>query len=481
MKKKDNGQTAVTIFAFLVFIGIIYFFANGGKLFSASPSMQESSLGKTIWGNTVFGKDYDFTFSGTDTVFGTCNYPDNQGNCGGGLGMINSKATLKINNYDFGTVELYRASRNVGVDGRSCVGYISQGNSDCTDVLSGQVGGVKNWQPVQPSGNDKIKVGFSYEYLCKPNEGQLGCSQGWFYKLTSITPTDSRLSLTKELCPPALGNSTLVVQTFDAGTLSINSFKYPVKRFCFSQPIVATKPSGTVTSETSAYADLVYGKEVTIPAGETWTFFYQIDATGTNLPFFCDVGAIDETTKKCVYKPAIAYVCDVGAYDAVSGTCSYVPQTKAVCPTGTAYNEIDRVCEYTPDTQAVCGNGTMFDSVANKCIFRPQQETVCTGKYIFNRQTYNCEYSPSAEILCPATYSYNTASDKCEKNAETVSAPKVMQEATATITTSETPSSITSTATAQEESSKFILLLGVIALLGFVVIYLMFVRKSNNS
>lgn len=194
-----------------------------------------------------------------------------------------------------------------------------------------------------------------------------------------------------------LSETTFVAaETFGPGkTVSRNSLRLSPIAYCSQLPILVTQAGSIVDRKLEEY-QIMNDSYVTIPAGQTWTFFYV-----ANLPAAadtCSVGfTFDEATGKCQPIPGVWWFCSSGILDPVEGYCQAGPEpcemgyfdlgrnkcvyqipggsTSAICPARnllveTSAEGLER-CVYDPDPDRFCGKG-YYDKVEKVCKWVPQ-------------------------------------------------------------------------------------------------------------
>jgi len=112
-------------------------------------------------------------------------------------------------------------------------------------------------------------------------------------------------------CEIGAGNQ-LVVETFSAGkTVSMYSFRYPVHHFCPSNPVlIVDDKTAKSTSNAKIYFDLERGNLVTVPADQTYVFYYIMKNNG-EIPLTCR-DSYDPATKTCTPRVGIVFLCSEG-------------------------------------------------------------------------------------------------------------------------------------------------------------------------
>ena len=234
----------------------------------------------------------------------------------------------------------------------------------------------------------------------------------------------------------------LAIETFAGGqAIDINDLRFPVKSFCLAHPVIITSPDGSTTSA-EPYQVLITGQPVTIPADQTWSFFYVFDNSGQIVrtcpsgnaydpandycrdvhglvqvcsegvfdPAYgscviypavkeiCDIGRWDIEKQACVWNPPVLEICDTGTWSAELNACVWHPDVKAVCSQG-EFNPDNSLCEYTPIVQGTCTQGT-YDSVHKICVYAPDVTQICTkGKW--DAQKKLCVWNPPIIIDQP--------------------------------------------------------------------------------
>jgi hypothetical protein len=211
----------------------------------------------------------------------------------------------------------------------------------------------------------------------------------------------------------------LVTETFDAGTpINQYSFRFPVNYFCNEYPIIKTdEATNKVGRDYMVYRDIVDGETVTIPGGQTWTFFYVIKNNNL-IPAVCDNGTYDPELDRCVVKPGVVHVCSEGQFDPALGLCVIQAESQVICDQG-YYDVVQGLCIYHPPIQAVCLRG-IYNPDREVCEYTPEvDETACEEGYTYNEDTGKCEKYPEKTIICPGNSAYNVETDTCEYTPET--------------------------------------------------------------
>lgn len=220
------------------------------------------------------------------------------------------------------------------------------------------------------------------------------------FEITYTTPRDTipnELHYRKFSCP-LLSGYYLTAQTFKEGqTVSKNSFAINPNYFCARNPVIKTQlVTQRATTSNEEYVKIVNNEVLTVPEGETWTFFY-VPTSHFNPSIQCPNGtAYDTGTEKCVKMiSGFQYVCSSGTltYD-LSGNpvCSVTADIQVICPTGAT--QINGQCYVYGDPTMLCPPGTV--KYMDKCyfdegqIYCPEGSTMQSGKCI------------TTEINCPA-------------------------------------------------------------------------------
>ena len=203
-------------------------------------------------------------------------------------------------------------------------------------------------------------------------------------------PTDGVPSVCTEECPLPEGYM-LAIETFNPGTINIQSTRYPVQDFCLKHPAIITdnKTKQSYT-DASIYYKLVDGKSVTIPEGQTLTLFYILKVN-EQIPIICSEG-YNVNQEKCGISTGVVHICSEGQFDPERGICVIQPET--VCEKG-YYDVKEKVCVWHPPLQAICEKG------------------------IYNPDTGNCEYTPEVEGVCDVGF-YDPTKGVCLVKAEKI-------------------------------------------------------------
>ena len=372
MKKKTSK--IVFFLAFLVILAAAGFYFSGVLKFSlvsltggCPVSYFDYARGSWVTTWNCVGNDYDVNWNPAATTYATA--PS-------GKQYISTQVFKpSINGIDFGTVIWQR------------------------QPLSISDGGIKIME------NDKIQINATFLDIYIGSGGQLEPHFGG----ASINTKGvySKLQLSKSTCSLEAGDF-VAGETFAAGTaVSLSSFRYPVKSFCFSNQILVTD-SASMTSYQSKqeYVSLVEGSTVTVPAGKTMTFFYVLHQT-SDLPIVsqCSQGYWDANAQACLVNvtTGFIYVCSQGQFDPQRGLCVVQPESTLLCSEG------------------------YYDTVSQKCIINPPVTTI-TGQtqVVCDKGTWNgvsCVYSPDTTNVCSAG-SYDIGLKKCVVNPETTTLEK---------------------------------------------------------
>ncbi len=200
-----------------------------------------------------------------------------------------------------------------------------------------------------------------------------------------------------------LQEGTMVVaETFSAGnTVSRADLRFVPKAYCSQLPILVTAEGQIVEQKLEEYA-ILDKSFITIPPGQTWTFFYVIDIT-PDITVICDEGILNPDTGNCEVTPGIVHVCSVGIFDSEQALCIVQPEVRFVCELGFLDLATNQCVYIIPEdqTRIVCPSGSKIvvnDEGIEACIFEPDLEPVCSrGNY--DPVTNTCKYLPETETI----------------------------------------------------------------------------------
>lgn len=195
------------------------------------------------------------------------------------------------------------------------------------------------------------------------------------------------------------------------------SLRYPVVAWGGNVlPVIIVDGTGRVTTNSSIYSKLDAGQTLTIPASQTWSFFYVVQ-NNYQLPTVCQ--AVDVATGLCAsINPGIFTVCTQGQFDPARGLC--VVQVNAstyICPNGGRYDSAQGLCIVNPPINYVCtvGNLTRLSGGDYICTYNPQAVIVCPSGSTYNRTSGYCQYAPPSNHVCQSGFVYNPSTGYCEQ------------------------------------------------------------------
>lgn len=201
--------------------------------------------------------------------------------------------------------------------------------------------------------------------------------------------------------------TVVVAETFSAGnTIALNDLRFPVHAFCSQMPILVTE-AGTVVEQRLEEYQILADSFVTIPSGQTWTFFY-ITGISPDMLIVCPDGSVyNSQTNACEVFPAIVHVCSVGTFDPLQGLCIVQPESRIVCELGYYDTGQDKCVYHVPEnqTEIICPEGSEVvtdDQGVKWCVFTPQTQIWCQ-KGIYDPVSDKCRYLPETEAVTGIT------------------------------------------------------------------------------
>jgi len=201
-------------------------------------------------------------------------------------------------------------------------------------------------------------------------------------------------------CPLESGRY-LTAQTFtEHDNINANSFAYEPNYFCSRHGIIKTELATQRSVETTEeYRQIVAGQTVTVPAGDTWTFFY-VPKTNVNLPIKCEEGDYyDIETEKCVKLiGGFVYICTDPETNLIGNQCVKEADLKIVCPIDS--DLIDGKCYLAGETIITCPTG--YTKAGNKCYQQGNTVTTCPEGY--ELRSGACYIEGKNIIVCPEGY-----------------------------------------------------------------------------
>ena len=219
---------------------------------------------------------------------------------------------------------------------------------------------------------------------------------------------------------PTLGcendpTDAIVERTFTSGqTINLDSFKYPVKQFCYSSPIYVVRQTDSGASSGVTYDGSVavfstlaqQGGSVTIPDGDIWRVTYSTDNSKGLIATSCGSQSVDEETNQCV-----PLVVDLSEGTIDTNTNTFVIEPKVLCeekftnedgtPVKGSYNVQTGQCVLTQAILEYCDVNT------DECQLRVQ-DTCKTFGFDWNAELQRCEsestITPSGEVKTKIVY-----------------------------------------------------------------------------
>lgn len=185
-------------------------------------------------------------------------------------------------------------------------------------------------------------------------------------------------------------------ETFSAGsTVSKSSFRFTPIAYCSQLPILVTRAGSVVDTKLEEY-QIMNDSFVTVPANETWTFFY-IANIEAEIAEVCSIGfEFDDIENKCKPIPGIIWFCSDGVLDPVEGYCVAGPE-----PCEVGYFDLARgKCVY----QVPIGQGLVMcpdrnlaievvGATIERCVFDPDPDRFC-GDGFYDAEDKVCKYVP---------------------------------------------------------------------------------------
>jgi hypothetical protein len=202
----------------------------------------------------------------------------------------------------------------------------------------------------------------------------------------------------------------VVAESFGAGnTVTVQSLRFPVKAFCSQLPILVTQQGQVVEQKIEEYS-IMEASYVTVPVGQTWTFFY-IANVSPDMTIICGIDPetglpsyYNPDTVTCDITPGFVYQC-AGIMDPDEGLCIVQPEYKYVCEKEGSFLDISiNQCIYIipeDQTEIICPEDTQLvidDQEIKKCIYEPSLVPICL-KGNYDPETDTCKYLPDAETI----------------------------------------------------------------------------------
>lgn len=250
-------------------------------------------------------------------------------------------------------------------------------------------------------------------YLGTPNS--MGGSVGGAFFLILNQPMTSEVTVSytairtevpttlhyREFSCPLESGRYLTAETFIEGQqIGQNSFAYAPNYFCKRHGIIKTQLATQRSVEsTTEYAQLVAGQTVTVPSGETWTFFYVPQASQSP-PIKCLEGDYyDVETENCVkLVSGFVYVCTDPATTLKGNQCVKEADLQIVCPNNTVLT--DGKCYIAGEIVTTCPANTILDN--GRCYQQGDLVTSCPEGYTLNNGA--CYVNGKNIIVCPTDY-----------------------------------------------------------------------------
>lgn len=180
----------------------------------------------------------------------------------------------------------------------------------------------------------------------------------------------------------------IVEQTFTGGqTITLDSFRYPVKSFCYSNPIEIIRGNNSGISfdgSIEVFSALSQAEAVNVPSGDTWTVRYSIDNSKGIISTSCGSGnAYDLNKQSCV--PLVLALTE-GTLNTDTNTFTITP--KVVCEEKlgikATWNDQTQQCVLNQPVLEYCNPNN------NECSL--QVSKVCTSAGLtYNSQLQRCE------------------------------------------------------------------------------------------
>jgi uncharacterized membrane protein YuzA (DUF378 family) len=185
----------------------------------------------------------------------------------------------------------------------------------------------------------------------------------------------------------------IVEQTFTAGTISLADFRYPVKQFCYSNPLIVIRgnQSGvTFDGSIEVFQKLIESQSVTIPEGDIWTIRYIVDNSAGIIPTDCgSTQAYNSDTSICT---PLVLAFTGGTLNPDTNT--FVIEPKTVCETllgqPGVWNEADQKCYINQPVIEQC------DLTSQTCILVVSKVCEASGM-TYNAELQRCE----SDVIAP--------------------------------------------------------------------------------
>jgi len=215
-------------------------------------------------------------------------------------------------------------------------------------------------------------------------------------------------------CPLESGHY-LTAQTFvEHDQIHAGSFAYEPNYFCSRHGIIQTQLATQRSIETTEeYKQIIAGQTLTVPAGDTWTFFY-VPKTNVELPVKCEEGDYyDVETEKCVkLVSGFVYVCVDPETSLVGNQCVKEADLKIICPIDSEL--IDGKCYLAGETIITCPPG--YTKAGNKCYLQGSTVTTCPDGYELRDNA--CYIEGKNIIECPD--GYDLLNSQCIQRGELI-------------------------------------------------------------
>ena len=254
-----------------------------------------------------------------------------------------------------------------------------------------------------------------------------GASKTRVFMKQEIKPFEMTLSYTvprstipnelhyREYSCPLESGRYLTAQTFiEHENISANTFAYEPNYFCSRHGIIQTQLATQRSIETTEeYKQIVSGQTVTVPAGDTWTFFY-VPKINVNLPIKCEEGDYyDVETEKCVQLVSgFVYICTDPTTNLVGNQCVKEADLTIICPNN--QDPIDGKCYIYGTPTIICPTG--YTQSGNECHRQGTTITDCPEGY--DLRDGACYIEGKNIIECPD--GYDLLNSKCYEIMELI-------------------------------------------------------------
>lgn len=228
----------------------------------------------------------------------------------------------------------------------------------------------------------------------------------------STIPTD--LHYREYSCPLESGRY-LTAQTFTENQqINSGSFAYQPNYFCSRHGVIKTQLATQRSVEsTEELKQIIAGQTLTVPDGETWTFFY-VPNTTVDLPIKCEEGDYYDTgTQKCIQLVSgFVYVCTDPTTNLIGNQCVKEADLTIICPND--QDPIDGKCYIYGTPTIVCPTG--YTQIGDECHKQGTTVTDCPEGY--DLRDGACYIEGKNIIECPD--GYDLQNSKCYKILELI-------------------------------------------------------------